>query len=155
MKAIRIIAVGKLKTAHWKAAADHYLTRLNRAFKIDETIIKDGNAALPAAERNAQEGERILAALAPQDLPICMDELGKQFTSQNFSAFLAPMWEDANRRPCFIIGGAYGLSDAVRDVARHTIALSGMTFPHEMARVILYEQLYRADAIIKGTPYHH
>ncbi|ABB39088.1 SPOUT methyltransferase [Oleidesulfovibrio alaskensis G20] len=155
MRSIRIIAVGRLKTAHWKTAAEHYLTRLTRAFKVEETIIKDGNAALPPLERNAQEGARIVAALTPADLAVCMDETGRQFTSQQFSAFLTPMWENANLRPCFIIGGAYGLSDEVRGKARHTMALSAMTFPHEMARVVLYEQLYRADAILRGTPYHH
>ncbi len=155
MKAMRIIAVGKLKATHWKSAATHYLARLDRGFKMENTIIKDGNASLPVAERTAQEGQRILAALTTHDMPICMDEQGLQMDSQKFSAFLAAIWKDAHHRPCFIVGGAYGLSDAVRAKARHTIALSAMTFPHEMARVILCEQLYRADAIQKGIPYHH
>lgn len=155
MKNIRIIAVGKLKERFWADAAEHYQKRLGHSLNVQETIVKDGNARLPVAERNTEEGARILAALNANDIPICMDEHGKTYTSVAFATFLEDLSLDGNRVPCFIIGGAFGLSPDVLGTCRHKISLSPMTFTHEMARVLLFEQLYRADAIRKGSPYHH
>lgn len=155
MKNIKLIAVGKIKEPFWAEAVDHYRKRLAHSLKIQEIIIKDGNARLPYAERNAEEGERILAAITPTDIPICMDEHGKTYTSVALADFIENLSLDGNRSPCFIIGGAFGLSPAVLTTCRHKISLSPMTFTHEMARVLLFEQLYRADAILKGSPYHH
>lgn len=155
MLPIRLLAVGKLKEKHWQHAADHYYARLKRCYRFEEYTVKDGNAKLPAAERNNVEGESLLSALKPIDIPICLDEHGKTMTSTQFATFMDNLGIDGNRVPCFIIGGAYGLSKAVLTKARHTICLSAMTFTHEMARVILLEQLYRADAIRRGAPYHH
>lgn len=155
MRSLRIIAVGKIKEHFWAEAADHYMKRLSRAYKLQEILVKDGAAKLPPLERTAVEGERILAALKPNDIPICMDEHGKAYTSVQFSEFLERNTLDTNRVPCFIIGGAFGLSKAVLQKCQHKLCLSAMTFTHEMARVVLFEQLYRADAISKGTPYHH
>lgn len=155
MKTNVLIAVGKLKTPHFISAAAHYTERIRHNYKFDEIIIRDGDSSLSALERKQIEGERILKALTPKDILICLDEHGTQQTSPAFARFLAPLWEHPSMRPCFVIGGAYGISEAVLAKARHTIALSYMTFPHEMARVLLLEQLYRADAILRGAPYHH
>ncbi len=155
MKHIKLIAVGKIKEPFWADAVTHYRKRLGHSLKIQEVLVKDGNAKLPTAERNIEEGNRILAALSPADIPIGMDEHGKTYPSVRFAAFLEDLSLDGNRVPCFIIGGAFGLSPAVLTACRHTISLSPMTFTHEMARVLLYEQLYRADAILRGSPYHH
>lgn len=155
MKQIRIIAVGKIREPFWAQAAGHYLKRLSHSMKVQEVIVKDGNARLSPDARSAEEGERILAALLPTDIPICMDEHGKTRTSVQFARFLEDAVLDGNRTPCFIIGGAFGLSAPVLEACRHKISLSPMTFTHEMARVLLLEQLYRADSILRGSPYHH
>ena len=155
LKPLRILAVGQLKTPHWKDAAAHYLERLRRWRQVRETLVKDGDAALPVAERNREEGQRLLAALSPADCLICLDERGRSYDSQAFAAFLQTLSEDGNRVPCFCIGGAFGLDEAVRQAAKHCMALGPMTLPHELARVVLLEQLYRAEAIVRKVPYHH
>lgn len=155
MKKIRILAVGKIKTPHWQAAALHYQERLRRSYGVEEIIIRDADPALPPVARNREEGIRLLAALKPMDIVFCLDERGEQFTSPNFAATLSRHLENATRTPCFIIGGAYGLSEDVRRRASILLSLGAATLPHELARVVLLEQLYRADCIIKGIPYHH
>lgn len=150
----RIIAVGKLKTPHWQAAAEHYAARLARGVRIDERVVRDADAALSTAERKEQEAERLLKLLTPKDCPICLDEYGTMHDSKAF-AELTGRIQDAGRVPCFFIGGAYGLGDSILAAAEHRVSLGAMTFPHELARVILYEQLYRAEQIRAGTGYHH
>lgn len=154
-KPLRIVAVGRLRTRHWVEAAAHYLERLKHWRTVHMHLVKDGDASLPMVERNALEGQRLLAALAPNDHVICLDECGKHMTSQAFSAFLQRRSEDANKVPCFVVGGAFGLSPAIREAAHETISLGPMTLPHELARVLLLEQLYRAEAIVRRVPYHH
>lgn len=154
-KPLRIIAVGRLKTPFWKSAAGHYLARLSHWRTVTETTIRDGDAALPPEVRSRVEGRAILEAVGPQDTLICLDERGKSFTSPKFAAFVAQVSDDANRVPCFVVGGAFGLDDAVRRAARHLIAFGPQTFPHELARVVLLEQLYRAEALLRNLPYHH
>lgn len=155
LKPLHIIAVGRLRTPFWKSAAEHYETRLLRWRALSQSIVRDGDPALPIVDRNAFEGKGILAALSPADIPICLDEQGKTFTSRQFATFLQTLSENAGRRPCFILGGAYGLDNAVRKIATHTVALGAMTLPHELARVVLLEQLYRAEALLRNLPYHH
>ena len=154
MPQIHIIAVGRLREAHWKNAAEAYTRRLGRSYELAWTIIKDGDAALPPETRALAEGERILQALKASLLPVCLDERGDPLSSEQFAHFLRCSF-DAARAPCFIIGGAYGLSDAVRQRAEKSISFGPMTLPHELARVLLLEQLYRADAILHKRPYHH
>ncbi len=154
-KPLRIVAVGALKTAHWKQAAAHYMQRIQHWRTVQESLVKDGDSALPVADRNAVEGQRLLASFQPQDIIICLDEKGKNYTSQEFAKFLQHISENATRTPCFVIGGAFGLDERVRQAAHHKLALGPMTFPHELARVLLLEQIYRAEAIVRGVPYHH
>lgn len=154
-KSLRLLSVGKLKTPFWKDAAAHYLTRITRWRRLECTEAKDGDAALAPAQRNALEGRRILEALAPQDLPLVLDERGERLTSPQLAALLQQLDQDARGRACFIVGGAYGLDESVRGRAFKTIRLSDMTLPHELARVFLLEQLYRAECILRKAPYHH
>lgn len=146
---------GRLKTPFWKAAAEHYVERLVRWRAFTESIIKDGDPSLPIVDRNALEGKGILSALSASDIPVVLDERGKTFTSRQFSVFLERLSENASRRPCFIIGGAFGLDDSVKQAASHLIALGPLTMTHELARVVLFEQLYRAESLTRGLPYHH
>lgn len=155
LKPLRIVAVGRLKTPFWKAAAEHYVERLVRWRAFTESIIKDGDPSLPIVDRNALEGKGILSALSASDIPVVLDERGKTFTSRPFSVFLERLSENTSRRPCFIVGGAFGLDDSVKQAASHLIALGPLTMTHELARVVLFEQLYRAESLTRGLPYHH
>lgn len=106
-------------------------------------------------ERNHQEGVRILASLKQSDLPIALDAAGAAFTSREFAQFLAACDLSLRKRPAFIIGGPYGLAPEVLAACAQRISLSAMTFPHELARVLLLEQIYRAETILRNFPYHH
>lgn len=154
MPQIQIIAVGRLREPHWKNAAETYAKRLRHGYDLVETVIKDGDSSLPAAERTALEGERILQALKGNIRTVCLDEHGGTMTSVKFAHFLRQCFDTAVT-PCFVIGGAYGLSEAVKTRADKLLSFGPMTFPHELARVLLFEQLYRADCILRGRPYHH
>ena len=155
LKPLRIIAVGRLKTPFWKDAAAHYLTRISRWRAVSETLIRDADPALPVAERAAMEGRAILEAISPRDTLICLDERGKGLTSPQFAALLERLSEDANRMPCFVVGGPFGLDPSVREAAAHLLAFGPQTLPHELARVLLFEQIYRAEALLRNLPYHH
>lgn len=155
LRSFRILAVGRIKTSFWQQAAAHYFERLRHNCRVTESIVKDGGASLPPSTRNAEEGSRIISAIGPSDIVVCLDEHGKNRTSRDFATFLEQLTENSTRQPCFIIGGAFGLDKAVLQRADHKMALGPMTYPHELARVLLLEQLYRADAILRGSPYHH
>lgn len=155
LKPLRVLAVGRLKTPFWKSAAEHYITRLARWRNLVETCVKDGPASMPPAERSSLEGRQLLAAMEPADIVICLDERGMSLDSPRFARWLAELSENTGRRPCFVVGGAFGLDEAVRRAARHLIAFGPQTLPHELARVVLYEQLYRAESLTRGLPYHH
>ncbi|WP_298068458.1 23S rRNA (pseudouridine(1915)-N(3))-methyltransferase RlmH [uncultured Mailhella sp.] len=155
LRPLRIITVGRPRASFWKEAAAHYLERLVRWRQVTDTIIRDADPALPIAGRIEDEGRRILAALEPQDVVVCLDEQGRSLTSREFSRFLDGMSTDGTRRPCFIIGGPFGLHASVRERARSLLAFGPQTFPHELARVVLLEQLYRAETLLRRIPYHH
>jgi len=155
MSKIGFIWVGKLKESFSKDGCALYLKKLSRFFKLDESMVKDAPGKLPPADKNKKEGEGILAKLKPGDVLIILDEYGERLTSRQLAKKIQK-WTDApNQRPVFAIGGPFGLSDDVKARARHTIRLSDMTLPHELARLLLLEQLYRAGTILKNMPYHH
>jgi len=155
MSKIGFIWVGKLKESFSKDGCALYWKKLSRFFKLDEAMVKDAPGKLPPADKNRKEGEGILAKLKPGDVLIILDEHGDRLTSREL-AKRVQKWTDApNQRPVFAIGGPFGLSDEVKKAARHKIRLSDMTLPHELARLLLLEQLYRAGTILKNMPYHH
>lgn len=154
MSKLYLIGVGKIKTPFWQAAAEHYRSRLARSHQLEVILVKDADAALPPEARKKQEGERIMAALPPGAAWICLDEHGKSLTSPAFAAYLKKLW-DESRPPCFIVGGAYGLAPELLEKAHKKLSFGPMTLPHELAQVLLWEQLFRADAILRKTGYHH
>jgi 23S rRNA (pseudouridine1915-N3)-methyltransferase len=155
LKKLRIIAVGALRGPYWKAAAAHYLERLRHWRRIQEHVVKDADAGLPESDRILLEGQRLLQAVRADDYLICLDERGASMSSRAFAAFLDEVSANASRTPCFMLGGAFGLAETVRSQARCVLSFGPMTLPHELARVVLLEQLYRAEAIVRKTPYHH
>jgi len=118
-KSIHIIAVGRIKTSYWKDAISHYTSRLKHFCDIHETCVKDGDPSLPHDARMRVEGQAILTAIGPSDVPICLDEKGRCYTSRDLATFVEHIAENANQQPCFIIGGAFGLDSHVRDRATH------------------------------------
>ncbi|WP_300710135.1 23S rRNA (pseudouridine(1915)-N(3))-methyltransferase RlmH [uncultured Desulfovibrio sp.] len=154
-KPLRIVCVGKIKTPFWREAVEHYAQRIRRWRPLDMTEVRDGDASLPTARRNEQEARRLQEALTPQDAAIVLDERGASLTSPQLAALLQKLDQEAAGRPCFIIGGPFGLTDEVRAAARRVISLGPMTLPHELARVLLLEQIYRAECIVRRIPYHH
>lgn len=154
---LHCLFVGKCREASLREAAEVYALKLSRLARCDIALVKDAPAALPPQEKCQREGRDLLARLDPRHLPVVLDERGEHWSSRELAARLKA-WEDAARTPCFLIGGAFGLSDEVRERARTQGALFSLgriTLPHELARVVLLEQLYRAASINKGLPYHH
>jgi len=150
--------VGKCREASLREAAALYEQKLAHLARCEVHTIKDAPAALPPAERVQREGRDLLAKLPAGAAPVILDERGENWSSRELAARLKA-WEDAARTPWFVVGGAYGLSDEVRARAAKSggalFSLGRMTLPHELCRVVLLEQLYRAASINKGLPYHH
>lgn len=149
--------VGKCREACLREASELYALKLSRLARCEVVIVKDAPAACPPAEKSLREGRELLSRLAPGAVPVILDERGEPWSSRELAARLKA-WEDAARTPWFLVGGAFGLSDEVRERARvggAMFSLGRITLPHELARVVLLEQLYRAASINKGLPYHH
>lgn len=153
-KALRLVCVGKLKLGCWKEACALYEKRLGRFRKLQITEVKDAVSA-SEKERSRVEGERLLEAVGPRDLVVVLDERGKDMTSVALAAFLDRADARGQGTVCFLIGGPFGLAEEVRRRADLLLRLSAMTMPHELARVVLTEQLYRAECLRNHVPYHH
>jgi 23S rRNA (pseudouridine1915-N3)-methyltransferase len=148
---LHIVAVGKLKAGPHLALARHYAERLAWPLAIREVEEK---RPLPAAELKEREGALLLAAVPAGAVLVALDEHGRSLTSAAFAQKLA-QWRDAGASDlAFLIGGADGLADQVRRKARLVLSLGAMTWPHLLARGMLLEQLYRAQQILAGHPYH-
>lgn len=154
MKHIRLLTVGRLKTPHWREAAAYYAKRLSRSLRLEEVVVRDADAALRIDERKHVESSALFQKIRTGDLPVCLDEAGKTMTSREFAAFLGSLF-DVGMVPCFLVGGAYGLTVPEGAAPVRKLSFGPMTFPHELARVVLLEQIYRANQILLGTGYHH
>ena len=148
-----IATVGKPKDEHLSAAIDAYESRAARYWPLDVVEVKEASGRGVSAELTRErEGERLLDRLPRNGAVIACDELGERLTSSQFAQLVASARDRASDI-AFVIGGAFGLSDAVRARATRQIQLAPFTLPHEMARLVLAEQLYRAGTIVRGEPY--
>lgn len=154
---VAVVAVGKVAYAPFSEAVMRYAARIPHyiPFEIKEIPDIKKTRALSQEQQKSQEGALILNALTATDCLIIMDERGKEYTSREFSTFISDKMTSLPGRLVFAIGGPYGFSPEVYSRANSKISLSKMTLPHELARVMLLEQLYRAMAIMRGEPYHH
>lgn len=152
-KALKIICVGKLKQTFCRDACDHYLRLAGKWRAVECVEVRDGGA--DPATRMAAEARNILAQTGPRDLLVALHEEGRQFTSPQFAAFLQKMDESEQRRLAFIVGGPFGLEPQLLARCAMRISLSAMTWPHELARALLLEQIFRAECILRNSPYHH
>ncbi|MBN2743341.1 23S rRNA (pseudouridine1915-N3)-methyltransferase [Breznakibacter xylanolyticus] len=154
---VTLIWIGKTVEPWLQAGIDEYTGRLKHylPFEIKEIASVKNAKNLDESQLKQKEGELILSALQPGDHLVLLDENGKQPSSREFSTIIDKHQHGMVKRLVFVIGGAYGFSDAVYAAANSKMSLSRMTFSHQMVRVIFTEQLYRAMTILKGEPYHH
>jgi 23S rRNA (pseudouridine1915-N3)-methyltransferase len=152
---LRLIAVGKLRGSIWLPAATEYLRRLRHYVNVDLIEVRDVvGRGLPDNAALAEEGKALAQVLEPTNFLIASDHTGKAFTSEQFAGFLHRQIDTGIRKIDFVIGGPVGLDPRILAAANLRLSLSAMTFPHELARVVLLEQLYRAFTILRGEPYH-
>ncbi len=151
---LRIAAVGRLKEAHWRAAADEYLKRLRPYATVEVAEVTDRDISYDAPRAVAAEGTDLLRAIPESSYVVALDLSGTHPTSEELSARLARLMVDGRSDVTFVIGGSAGLAPAVLARADERLALSRMTLPHQLARVVLLEQLYRAFRIMRNEPYH-
>ena len=156
MLKITVVTVGKLKEKFWTAACDEYLKRLRPYAKVTVAEIPDVDPARAGGVETAREreGAGILAAVPEGARVILMAIEGKQRSSVDFSRHLDELALRGASELAFVIGGSDGVSDAVRARADETFSFGPVTLPHNLARVVLLEQLYRAFKISRGEPYH-
>ena len=149
-----VAVVGKPRDRHLAAAIDEYETRAARYWPLDVVEVREASGrGVSAADARTREGARLLERVPEAALVIACDERGDELTSAEFARVVSGARERA-QDVAFVIGGAYGLPDEVRTRASRAIQLAPFTLPHELARLVLAEQLYRAGTIIRGEPYH-
>ena len=146
---MRLLAVGRLRTGPERELFDRYAARLRP--RLDVTEVSEGTGA--PAESKRREGAALLAALPAEALAVALD-LGGLALGSDGLARLVERWLGQPHPVCFLVGGAEGLDAAVLSRATHTLSLGPMTWPHMLVRVMLAEQLYRAQSILAGHPYH-
>jgi len=148
---ILIAAIGKLKAGPELELFTHYTKRLPWKVSVQELTVKK---QLPDAERKLAEGELLLSVIKDSEQVIALDEHGKDWTSQQFAGHLRGLQDKGTASLAFVIGGADGLSGPVQKRANMSLSFGRMTWPHMMVRMLLAEQLYRAQSILSGHPYH-
>lgn len=148
---IVLLTVGKLKKSFYLEGVTEYLKRTAHYVDFQEIEVKDGSGS-KAIEK---EAKNLKDKLQPNDFVVALHDVGREFDSEKFSEFITDKKESAVKRVVFIIGGAYGLDKSLIDGANLVLSLSKFTMPHELARLVFAEQLYRALTIEKGEPYHH
>lgn len=154
---IELIVVGKTDSREVGALVEEYKGRIGHYTRFDITIIPDikNTRSMSETEQKRAEGESILRLLQASDYVILLDERGVQPTSEEFADWMQKRMASGCKRLVFIIGGPYGFSEEVYARANGKIALSKMTFSHQIVRAIFAEQLYRSLTIINNEPYHH
>lgn len=154
---ITLLVIGKTDNKHLIQLIDDYQKRLNHYVKFTLEVIPDIKNAknLSKEQQKEKEGELILQKLQQGDQLILLDEKGKEFTSVQFSAYLQKKMNTGLKRLVFVVGGPYGFSQEVYNKSMGKVSFSQMTFSHQMIRLFVVEQIYRAFTILKGQPYHH
>ena len=154
---IKLIAIGKTDSKALLQLIAEYENRLKHYVKFEFEIIPDikNSKNLSETQQKDKEGELILKKINTTDVLVLLDENGKQYSSEDFSNYLQKKMNSGIKQLVFIIGGPYGFSDSVYQKAQGKISLSKMTFSHQMVRLFVVEQVYRAFTILRNEPYHH
>ena len=154
---IELWAIGKNHEAYTKTGVEEFTNRIANYYPVKWNIIPPpknaGSLKEPALKK--KEAEIILGTLANEDYLVLLDEKGKELTSHTLSNFLQSRANESYKHLIFLIGGAYGVDDSISKRANFTWSLSLLTFPHQLVRLIISEQLYRACTILRNEKYHH
>lgn len=154
---LQFISVGKAHEPYVKDGVEMFTKRICHYYFADWHIISPpkNSAALSEIDLKKKEGEIILNLLQKDDYLVLLDERGKQMKSEELAKFMEQRTNESIKKMVFLIGGAFGVSDDVMKRANYKWSLSNLVFPHQLVRLILAEQVYRACSIIKNEKYHH
>lgn len=154
---ITLICIGKTDHKALKTLIEDYVKRLSHFIKFKVEIIADlkNRKKLSIEEQKNEEGKLILAKLKPSDFLVLLDENGKAFNSVGYAKWMQKQMNKGLKNLVFVIGGPYGFSESVYQTSQFKLALSQMTFSHQMVRLFFTEQTYRALSILNNLPYHH
>jgi 23S rRNA (pseudouridine1915-N3)-methyltransferase len=153
---ITIITIGKKHALEYEAAITDFTVRAQHYFETEWLVLPAcKNNVLSEEVQKQEEGERILKQIKKEDYVVLLDERGNTMGSTGLAEFLEKLQTVGTKKVYFVIGGAFGVSRAVLMRANFTLALSKLVFPHQLVRLILIEQLYRAGTILRGEKYHH
>lgn len=154
---LSIVAVGKMRESYYRAAVDDYCERIKRFLPITETEVSTGTGDESNGHGRAallREAEHLQKPLQKPGVVVALHVTGKSLSTIQFSDWLQLQMVSSIERVSFVIGGAWGLSPIILERADLQLSLSAMTLPHELARVVLVEQIYRALTLWKNLPYH-
>jgi 23S rRNA (pseudouridine1915-N3)-methyltransferase len=154
---IQLWSIGKEHEPYVKMGVDDFTRRIARYYPVEWRLIAPPKnaATLSVPDLKKKEGEIILAALEKENWLVALDERGKEMSSEDLARFLQARANDGNKQLVFLIGGIYGLDETVLKKADRIWSLSLLTFPHQLVRLLLAEQLYRACSILRNEKYHH
>ena len=150
-------SIGKNHEAYVKMGIEDFTKRISNYFKVEWNILPVPKNAgmLSEMDLKKKEGETVLQLLDKDDYLVVLDERGKQLSSEDLATFIQARANASNKKLVFLIGGAFGVDSAVLKRANYSWSLSSLVFPHQLVRLILAEQVYRACTIIKNEKYHH
>jgi 23S rRNA (pseudouridine1915-N3)-methyltransferase len=152
---IVVLSVGRVRQRFVLEAEGEYLQRIKGSFQVELVELgMESPESMKPAEVQAREAEEVLKKTKSYDYLVVLDERGKEMTSQALSDFVQRRMNSGIKSVCFVIGGAYGFAEKVRQEVDLVLSLSALTFPHQLTRMLLVEQLYRAHTLIKGIKYH-
>ena len=159
MLKIKFITVGSLAERHWREACDEYKKRLSLTFKVEDCELKETKITKNPTDGDISkvledEADRILAQIPQRSFVVALCIEGKQLTSEELASLIDTKACEGYSDICFIIGSSHGLSDRVKKSANVKLSMSKLTFPHQLARVMLFEAVYRAGEINRGSKYH-
>src|SRR5258706_6337723 len=154
---LQFLSIGKPHEEYAKKGIENFTKRINNYYAAEWLIIPPvkNSSSRPESELKKQEGKLLLATLNKKDFLVLLDETGKQVSSEEVAQFISQKATSGIRTMIFLIGGAFGVSDEVKQRANFTWSLSKLVFPHMLVRLILAEQVYRACTILRNEKYHH
>jgi 23S rRNA (pseudouridine1915-N3)-methyltransferase len=150
-----VLSVGRVRQSFVVEGEREYLQRIRGSFQVELAELgMEAPDSMSASEVKEREGTELLKRLQSFDHVVVLDERGKGMTSPQLSDFVQARMNSGIKSLCFVIGGAYGFAEKVRQRANTILSLSSLTFPHQLTRLVLVEQLYRAHTLMKGIKYH-
>jgi 23S rRNA (pseudouridine1915-N3)-methyltransferase len=154
---IQLLSIGKDHEPYVKPGVEDFTRRISRYYPVEWSLIPTAKnaATLTQPDLKKKEAEIILGILSKDDFLVALDERGKQMTSEGLAAFIQTRANDSTKKLVFLIGGVYGLDESILKRADYRWSLSQLTLPHQLVRLLLAEQLYRACTILRNEKYHH